>query len=142
MRIVILEDNEDRRKAMEKVVAARFKDLMPEFFVSAWDFIAHLEATGLDDVALISLDHDLEMIAEPDGSLTDPGDGVDAAEWLAARPPSAPLIVHTTNQFGGDKMMDLLESAGWRAGRVFPYGGVSWIRELWRVTVRDLLHSR
>lgn len=139
MRIIILEDNNDRKHAMQAVVADRFPQYRIEFFVDVPSMISRLEATGLYDVALVSLDHDLDIIIESDGRRTDPGTGVDAATWFANQPAVAPVIVHTTNTFAGDRMVNLLVESGWRCNRIVPYGGDDWIRERWFPMARKLV---
>ncbi len=39
-------------------------------------------------------------------------------------------------------MVEALESAGWGLARIVPYGGESWISEVWRATARDLIVQR
>ncbi len=138
MRIVILEDNEDRRLAMRVAVADRFPAHYLEFFNASQPMINYLSETGLYDVSLISLDNDLEMIVN--GSCTvDPGDGVTVARWLGTQPAVAPIIVHTTNTVAGDEMMELLSKAGCIRERIVPYDGETWIAEQWRSVVRNLI---
>src|SRR5437016_3936499 len=113
MRIIILEDNNERKQVMQAALADRFPRVVVEFFHAIPPMIDHLGATGLYDVTLVSLDHDLDILVGSDGTRTDPGTGVDAAVWLATQPAVAPVIVHMTNAIGGDKMMDLLAQSGW-----------------------------
>ena len=139
MRIVILEDNPDRRAAMSDVLADLFPRAVVEYFAVAQRMIEHLDSTGLYDVALISLDNDLDMVTSDDGRLVDPGDGIEVAKWLMTRPPVVPVLVHTTNTMAGDQIDELLGSNGWSHSRVIPYDGESWIPEVWRSTVRTLI---
>ncbi|MEZ6125823.1 MAG: response regulator [Planctomycetaceae bacterium] len=139
MRIVILEDNPDRRAAMSDVLADLFPRAVVEYFAVARRMIEHLDSTGLYDVALISLDNDLDMVTSDDGRLVDPGDGIEVAKWLITRPPVVPVLVHTTNTMAGDQIDELLGSNGWSHSRVIPYDGESWIPEVWRSTVRTLI---
>src|SRR5580692_13174758 len=108
MRIVILEDNTDRREVMSSVLADMFPSIVMEFFVTARQMIDHLSATGIFDVALISLDNDLEMIETDRGVFSDPGEGVDVAKWLTTQSPVVPVVVHTTNTPAGDQIERLL----------------------------------
>ena len=142
MRAIILEDSIERQREMQAALADRFPALPVEFFAAVRPMIERLEATGLYDVALLSLDHDLELLPDTDGGLIDPGTGVELADWLAAQPAVAPVIVHTTNTSGGDAMTAALEATGWEVARIVPYGGESWIREIWRPTARDLIVQR
>ncbi len=139
MRVVILEDNVERQQGMRAAVADRFPAFTVEFFAGAMPMIAHLQETGLYDVALLSLDHDLEVVANRSGRSTDPGTGVDVAAWLAEQPAVAPAIVHTTNVFGGDRMSELLAAAGWTVNRTIPFGDTEWIGSAWRPLVRELI---
>jgi CheY-like chemotaxis protein len=141
MRIVILEDNEDRIAAMRASLAERFGTLGAEFHRSAAEMIEHLERSGLFDVALLSLDHDLEMLAQPDGTHVDSGTGVDVARWLSTQPALAPVIVHSTNRSGADRMLELLVESDWRCRQVVPYGNESWVRETWLPMVREIIVS-
>ncbi len=130
MRIVNLEDNSDRQLATRKCLTRRLPDARIEFYDSAHAFISSLTLAA-DDVELIALDHDLEMIDSGDGTLVDPGTGMDAAEWLAQSSLETPFIVHTTNLPAGERMMSTLQNAGWSVQRVVPYGDTEWIREVW-----------
>ncbi|WP_390457422.1 cyclic-phosphate processing receiver domain-containing protein [Planctomicrobium piriforme] len=96
-------------------------------------------AAGIEDVALISLDHDLELIPEPGGQLVDPGTGVEVSDWLAAQAPSCPVIIQTTNSRAGHQMEDSLRESGWTVQRIVPYSGADWIYEAWSRSVRDLI---
>lgn len=138
MRIVILEDNEDRRMAMGRVIADRFPAHIVEYFAASGRMIQHLSNTSLYDVSLVSLDNDLEMIDE-NGSLVEPGDGLEVARWLAEQPAVCPVIVHTTNTGAGDGMMELFAETGWIRDRVVPYDGEAWIFERWSSMARDLI---
>ncbi|MBL8808907.1 MAG: response regulator [Planctomycetaceae bacterium] len=139
MRIVILEDNMDRRAAMTDVLEDLFPGAAVEYFAVARTMIEHLDSTGLFDIALISLDNDLDMVASHDGRMADAGDGIEVAEWLVTRPAVVPVLVHTTNSEAGHKIEELLGSNGWTYSRVVPYGGETWISEVWRSTVRTLI---
>ena len=143
MRIIILEDNEDRQRVMQDSLAGCFPGYDLELFATVHPMIERLSQTGLYDVALVSLDHDLELQeTDSTGRLVDPGTGVDLAAWLASQPAVAPVIVHTTNGSGGDRMVELLANGGWQHSRVVPYGGESWITESWLPLVRNLIVSQ
>ncbi len=141
MRIVILEDNSDRREVMSSVLADMFLDIAAEFFFTSHQMIDSLSTTGIYDVALISLDNDLEIAEADRGRLTDAGDGIEVAEWLTNQPSVVPIVIHTTNTNAGDKIEQLLGTDGWICARVVPYEGESWIRERWRSIVRNLIVS-
>lgn len=139
MRIIILEDNADRRTEM----AACLRDLVPqyavEFFVDAARMQVRLSEGSLADVILIVLDHDLELIPTADGALFDPGCGRDISSWLTHQEPICPVLIHTTNSSAGQAMQDELREAGWTVGRVIPYGDTEWIWQTWRKAARDLI---
>ena len=139
MRVVILEDNAEREEAMRACVADKFPAFSVEVFKAVRPFIERLSESGLYDVALISLDHDLEMIETADGRLLDPGTGVDAAGWLSTQPAITPVIVHTTNAAGGEQMVELLANGGWNLHKIVPYGDMEWIREHWRSVMRNMV---
>ena len=93
MRILILEDNADRETAMRACIADKFPRFGVEVFAAVDPFVERIKESGLYDVALIALDHDLDLIESERGSLTDPGTGVDAANFLASMPAVVPIIV-------------------------------------------------
>ena len=139
MQILILEDDLDRREAMQSRLADRFPCYKVEFFNAVMPMIARLEATTLQNVIAISLDHDLEMLPDSDGAWVDPGTGVEFAKWLAQQMPSCPVLIHTTNSQGGGKMAALLTEANWKTMRVVPYEGNTWIDEQWFPTLRKVI---
>jgi len=139
MRIVILEDNVERQVAMREVIQDIFPRMSIEFFAVARKMIERLESTGIYDVALISLDNDLDMVPAEHGRYVDAGDGIEVAEWLITRPPVVPVLVHTTNTPAGDQIDKLLHAHGWFHDRVVPYDGEAWISEVWRSSVRRLI---
>lgn len=141
MRIVILEDNSDRREAMSAVLDDLFPNMAVTYFTTSREMIDHLISTGIYDVALISLDNDLDLLESADGTLVDAGDGLDVAKWLLTKPPVLPVVIHTTNTPVGSQMEDLFGADGWIHARVVPYDGESWIRERWRSIVRELVVS-
>lgn len=139
MRILILEDNAERQMEMALVLRDRFPQYLVEFCSSAPEFVGRMRATGLDDVALIGLDHDLEMIEGDDRRLIDPGSGMDVARELAAISPGPPVVIHTTNRTAGDGMEDTLRAAGWKVDRIVPYGNLDWVREIWSRCARNAI---
>lgn len=139
MRILILEDNEERRRLMGGYLAERFSQYTIQFFDAVVPLLEAIETDGLEDVIMIALDHDLELLPGPDGTSIDPGTGVDAARSIARRIPACPVVIHTTNQIGGDQMQELLEEGGWSISRVVPYGGAEWIGEVWTRAVRNAI---
>ena len=138
MRILILEDNADRRTAMLEHVA----DCLPMFGVSFFEtsdsMINALKSANWNEIALISLDNDLDPI-EINGHATDAGDGLAVARFLvelksmlaASQITTPPLIIHTTNEIAALQMQHMFSVAKWRFERVTPYDGESWIGEVW-----------
>ena len=124
--IVILEDDSRRLEEMRRCVASHVPECAIECFDRAGAMIAWLE-DHLAEVALISLDHDLPILK--DG--TDAGSGRMVAEWLAARPPACPVIVHTSNENFAPGMMRVLRDAGWTLCRVYPHDDCVWIAVDW-----------
>lgn len=136
-RILILEDDAERRRVMGECLSDRFPQYGVRFFVDAPSMIAYLQAETGPEILLISLDHDLEPTEE--SRSTDPGTGRDIADCLAARRPMCPVIVHTTNAPAGDGMQLLLEESGWVTIRVVPYDAERWIGETWFRAVRNAI---
>jgi CheY-like chemotaxis protein len=146
MRIFILEDNAERRTAMLEHIA----DSVPMFGVSFYEtsdsIIKALKSVDPQDVALISLDNDLDPIVV-NGQLVDAGDGVAVARFLVNRTSDEfgdteckpPVIIHTTNEQAADAMQDLFTTARWQFDRVIPYGAESWIGEVWIQKVRSMI---
>ena len=140
MRALILEDSRDRRVAMIQRLMERFPFLRVTFFDVSEAMNQFMRADDLQDVALIALDHDLEMIPGADGDWIDPGTGLDVAQWLAARPePICPAIVHTTNTRAGDKMLSVLRQANWVVQRVIPGDDLNWIDTEWFRAARNAI---
>ena len=132
--VVILEDSAVRRKRMAAVLNSLnppahciVSTTTPAFIKSYPDHQAQ--------VSLISLDHDLDSFDDA----VDPGDGTQVAQYLSRRPPTSPIIVHSTNVERSELMMYLLQNAGWRVERVGPLGD-DWIETSWRNTVADLIN--
>ncbi len=137
LKIAILEDNADRTAAMRAALADKLYMYEPHFLPTAPLMLAWLER-HLDEAIAISLDHDLEL---PPHAVdrTDPGDGRAVAEALAARVPSCPVVIHTTNVPAGDGMESALVEAGWQTYRVTPYDDLRWIQEAWLPLIREVV---
>lgn len=136
-RILILEDDAERRRVMGECLSDRFPQYGVQYFGDAPSMIAYLEAETGPEILLISLDHDLEPAEENRAS--DPGTGRDVADCLAGRRPTCPVIVHTTNAPAGNGMQSLLEESGWVTIRVVPYDAERWIGETWFRAVRNAI---
>lgn len=140
MRVLILEDNRDRRVAMVSRILERFPFLRIEFFDSATAFIDRLAKGTREDIAAIALDHDLELLPDASGRFVDPGTGMDVANWLARLPaPICPVIVHSTNAPASVAMVECLTNKGWKVTRVIPHGDLEWVDEVWLFSMRNAL---
>ena len=139
--ICILEDDSQRVAAMRACLQDRVSDAHGVFFDRA-DAITAWLGEHLPSVGLVSLDHDLELISGPGGGLVDPGDGRDAAKFLAQREPWCPVIVHTSNAAGALSMTCTLQAAGWHVVRVVPADDLKWIEQAWLWMVKGLLAER
>ncbi len=121
-------------------LAKRFPLLRVTFFDASKAMIDFMNSDELLDVAMISLDHDLEFIAGENGDWVDPGTGLEVAKWLSEQPkPICPVVVHTTNSREGDKMMRLLKKTHWVSYRVIPHGDLEWIDTVWLRVVRNAI---
>lgn len=138
MKIAILEDNADRTAAMKSCLADRFPHYEAYFFSAPKEMRVFLEV-HLEDVILISLDHDLELMMDRFGKASDPGSGTDVVNYLVQKPATCPVVVHTTNSTAAVGMEMTLQEAGWKTYRVVPYDDLRWISEEWFRTVRRAL---
>ena len=136
--IAILEDNEDRLAAMEDRLRDRFPQFERQYFAEAPRMIEWLEA-NLDRLALIALDHDLELIEIGNGQVRDPGTGREVAEFLAERRPTCPIVIHSSNSPAAVGMQTVLREAGWQVSRSLPCDDLAWIDTDWFPTVRSVL---
>jgi hypothetical protein len=90
----------------------------------------------LNQAGLISLDHDLNP--QPNAT-TDPGTGLEVAEFLARQSPICPVLIHSTNYEKAWSMHNELRFAGWQVDRVGPIGD-DWVQCLWLPKVKSLLN--
>ncbi len=153
MRILILEDNADRRTAMLEHIADCVPMFWGTFFETSESMINALKSAKWDEIALISLDNDLDPI-QINGRATDAGDGLAVAWFLVelksmlvtSQVTMPPLIIHTTNEPAALQMQHLFSDAKWRFERVTPYDGESWIGEVWirklRATIVESVSDR
>lgn len=137
IRILILEDDAERRRVMAECLLDRLPQFGVRFFIDAPSMIAWLHADSGPELVLISLDHDLEP--SPENGHHDAGTGRDVADCLAALRPSCPIVIHTTNTLAGDGMQAILDDAGWMTIRVIPYDAERWIGETWFRAVRNAI---
>jgi CheY-like chemotaxis protein len=125
-RVLILEDNKERRAAFERVAPTLGLE------VKCWSDALEMQAECehfLPQAALISLEHDL-----------DHGTGLDVAKYLAGRQPVCPVIVHTANTDRSFSMCNELRFADWKVDRVGPIGE-RWVDKYWAQKAREFLSA-
>jgi hypothetical protein len=132
--ILILEDNDERIAAFEKIVAALGDDFELKVGRDAPSMISECEAF-FPIAALISLDHDLNPAP---GATSDPGTGVDVARFLGDFIPVCPVVIHSSNTDRVYSMHNELRFAGWMVDRVGPLA-TEWIETSWFKRVREIL---
>ncbi len=118
MLILILEDNAEHRTAMLEHIADSLPMFGVAFFETSDSIISALKSVDQNEIALISLDNDLDPIVV-NGQAVDAGDGVAVARFLVNRPhdgardkPHAPpVIIHTTNEQAACDMQELFTAA-------------------------------
>ena len=137
-KLVILEDNAERQAVMRACIADRFYTFDAHFFDEVAELIAFLEV-NLADAVVISLDNDLDMKPGADGRAIDVGEGRHVAEFLAARAPVCPVVIHTSNSDAAVSMTESLRAGGWRTKRVVPMDDTKWIEDDWFFAMRRIL---
>ena len=125
-RILILEDNADRRDAMQQWLT----DQMPMYPLLVTDdpkaFIGYVrEYAG--NILAISLDHDLHERPDQSTTLT----GMQVVDYLVTISPSFPVLMHTSNRHDGETMRSRLTEAGWGVQWVIPFDGTTWVATDW-----------
>jgi hypothetical protein len=133
--ILILEDNQERRAGFVTVLKA----VAPDCEICFWDnarLMVEESVACLHDAKLISLDHDLNEVADSE----DARDGLLVAEFLARRTPSCPVVVHSSNYERSHSMVNELDYGGWQVERVGPVCA-DWITTLWQPVVVRLLSA-
>ena len=131
--ILILEDDDERVCGFQSAVASLGHEVGVRIWRDAPTMIAECPAC-FAEAWLISLDHDLEAMAEA----PDPGTGLDVAEFLSLHPPLCPVILHTTNFDGRLAMQNRLRLGGWTVATVLPREA-DWIQASWLPVVRRLI---
>jgi hypothetical protein len=135
--LLMLEDNAERVRRFTAALRSVNPALELRLWRNAWTMIREVEPL-LPLARVISLGHELDP---EDGDPSDPGTGWDVAQFLAARPPACPVIIHTSNGPRADWMCGEFELGGWRYHRVAPLGD-DWIENDWRRVIRRLLRRR
>jgi hypothetical protein len=131
--ILILEDDDDRLVGFQSAVASLGGDFGVRVWRDAPTMIAEC-LTCLAKASLVSLDHDLEAVA----GATEPGTGLDMAEFLSLHPPVCPVLLHTTNFDGRLAMQNRLRTGGWTVATV-PPREVDWIQASWLPMAKKLI---
>jgi hypothetical protein len=140
-KIVLLEDDPDRTAAMLPLISQRLPHYTVVVFDTAPDLIDWL-GDHLHEAAILCLDHDLGPNRVRDSQVFDPGTGRDVVDFLAARQPACPVLIHTTNSLAAPGMELALEDSGWTHRRVVPYNELQWIRTAWLPEVEDALTEK
>src|SRR6266581_3288550 len=95
MKILVLEDNQGRREAMRECLAERLYPYESVFFAAPEPMVCYLRE-HLTEAICISLDHDMDLVEDIDGRVSDPGTGREVAYCLAARSPQCTVTIHST----------------------------------------------
>jgi hypothetical protein len=140
MRILIgiLEDESRRTETMRQAIETTIPGATLHFVDNAPEMIQWF-TENLDQVALLSLDHDLDAVARPEARQFDPGTGRDVVDFLVTRAPTCPVILHSSNSEAVYGMKSALEEAGWRTERVVPFADLAWVDEEWLPKLCSLL---
>ena len=125
-RILILEDNADRRDAMRDCLGERLPLYTLHMTDDPGEFVAYLgEYAG--DILAVSLDHDLHERPDQSTTLT----GMQVVDHLVTTPPAFPVLMHTSNRHDGETMRRRLVGHGWRVRWVVPFDGTTWVATDW-----------
>ncbi len=125
-RILILEDNADRRHAMTDCLRERLPLHTFHITDDPETFIGYLgEFAG--DILAVSLDHDLHERPDQSTTLT----GMQVVDHLVTIPPAFPVLMHTSNRHDGETMRSRLVESGWRVRWVIPFDGTTWVATDW-----------
>ena len=138
MLVAILDDEKNRRAEMERSLLQALPEVSISLFDNAPDMIAWL-ARHIEDVAVVSLAHDLGPNRFRDGMLFDPGTGRDVADFLVEMDRSFPVVVHTPHGAAGKRMLTMFEHADWPCVRIEPTDDVEWISSKWVPRVVELM---
>ena len=120
---------------MRPVLTELLPGCEPHFFDRAATMIAWL-GSHLDDVVLISLDHDLPFFRADDGTLDDFGTGRQVVDHLCTVDVRCPVIVHSSNHHFAPGMVQCLKDAGFVHARVYPCDDVTWVGLGWAEQIR------
>lgn len=132
--VLMLEDSRERLERFMPVLA----EVAPELRLRHWRAApTMIRECGpyLPCCRLICLDHDLDPLP---GSAEDPGDGLDVAKYLASLRPACPILIHSSNGDGANRMLGEFQLSGCAASTILPLGE-KWIEVYWRKKVAELL---
>ena len=125
-RILILEDNTDRRTAMTECLGERLSMYSLHLTDDPDEFVEHLRQFS-GDILVISLDHDLHERPDQSTTLT----VMQVVDYLVTIPPAFPVLMHTSNRHDGETMRSRLTESGWGVQWVVPFDGTTWIATDW-----------
>lgn len=134
--ILVLEDNRDRREAMQAWLDERlsmYRLLLTDDPAECIDFISELSG----NILVASLDHDLYDRADQTTTHT----GMDVVDYLVKMPPTFPILLHTSNQPDGQRMLSRLKKIGWNVTWVTPFDGTEWVGTDWYPTLKRLIRT-
>lgn len=137
-RILILEDNEDRRREMLRLLDEHDRSIEIYLTPVAADAIRYYQQHHVE-IIVIALDHDLEDLMGNDGEKIDPGTGRDVSDFLSQQKPTCPIVIHSTNRLAVDGMELDLTEAGWKIERIAPHGDLEWIPQAWMPAIRKAI---
>lgn len=129
--IVVLEDNDDRRRAMREWLGERLS--MYELLLTddPAECVGHLRARRRD-VLVASLDHDLHERSDQSTTLT----GMQVVDYLVETPPAFPVLLHTSNRPDGERMRSRLKKAHWNVTWVTPFDDTNWVGTDWYPAIK------
>lgn len=124
--ILVLEDNDDRRDAMQDWLDERLS--MYELVITddPDEFIRQANQRS-PDILAVSLDHDLHERADQSTTLT----GMLVVDHLEKLRPTFPVLLHTSNTRDGERMRSRLVERGWDVDWVTPFDDTSWVATSW-----------
>ena len=122
---------------MQARLRDRFAQYEARFFRDSASMIDWLRQ-HLPQTLAIALDHDLELVADDSGHMTDPGTGREVAEFLAQQSPQCRVMIHSSNAVAAVGMETVLQDAGWTTSRVVPYDDLAWIGD-WFLALRKAI---
>ena len=132
--IAVLEDDQRRITAITNSGKTHLAGYEMRLFRSAREMVAWL-AEGLEDVALISLDCDLDSTVIHDDSC---GSGEDVTAFLVHNLPNCPVLIHSSNAMRAPAMHMELAMAGCRRAVLCPFrDGASWSSDVLSSLAKD-----